>query len=214
FHEPETLPIEDFYFKYRMAKGIRPLPLPGGSTFQMATGTLPVPAEPTFADVVRSWTKLLTYLKPGETQTIEVDAPVGSLYRISDLLNNTVCVVMLGPALSEQKQHVQVALVDHKLRIVDKDVHPAKFEKPTFHYNIDQVCTLPGGKIVFELENRTSETSSVWMILVPQDVHPPRLEFEAFLSGKRLLTDPTFRELFGDEALDESQNIGIKNITF
>src|SRR5215472_5045021 len=199
FHEPDTLPIEDFYFKYRMAKGIRPLPLP---------------AEPALVDVLLSWTKLLTYLKPGERQTIELDAPIGSLYRISDLLNNTVCVVFLGPALSEQIQHVQVALIDHKLRIVDKDVQPARFESPTFHYNLEQVCTLPGGKIVFELENRTTETSSVWMILVPQDVHPPRLEFEAFLSGKRLLTDPTFRELFGDEALDESQNIGIKNITF
>src|ERR1700751_5301370 len=53
FHEPETLPIEDFYFKYRMAKGIRPLPLPGEPTFQMAKGTrpLPPPAEPTFNDV-------------------------------------------------------------------------------------------------------------------------------------------------------------------
>jgi len=214
FHEPETLPIEDFYFKYRMAKGIRPLPLPGEPTFQMTKGTRPVPAEPTFADVVLSWTKLLTYLKPGERQTIEVDAPIGSLYRISDLLNNTVCVVMLGPALSEQIQHVQIALIDHKLRIIDKDVQPAKFETPTFHYNIEQVCTLPGGKIVFELENRTAEMSSVWMILAPQNVHPPRLEFEAFLSGKRLLTNPTFRDLFGDEVLDESQNISIKNITF
>src|SRR6516165_8511998 len=54
FHEPDTLPIEDFYFKYRMAKGIRPLPLPGEPTFQMAKGTRPVPAEPTFADVVLS----------------------------------------------------------------------------------------------------------------------------------------------------------------
>jgi class 3 adenylate cyclase len=121
---------------------------------------------------------------------------------------------MLGPALSEQIQHVQVALIDHKLRFVDKDLLPARLETPTFHYNIEQVCNLPAGKIVFELENRTSERSSVWIILAPQNFHPPRLEFEAFLSGKRLLTDPTFRELFGDEALDESQNIGIKNITF
>jgi class 3 adenylate cyclase len=197
FHEPDTLPVEDFYFKYRMAKGIRPLPLP---------------AEPALVDVLLSWTKLLTYLKPGEKQTIELDAPIGSFYRISDLLNNTVCVVMLGPALSEQKQHVQVALTGQKLRIMDREVLPAK--PPAFHYNIEQVCTLPGGKIFFELENRTSERSSVWIILFPQDVHPPRLEFEAFLSGKRILTDPTFRELFGDEALGESQNIGIKNITF
>jgi hypothetical protein len=214
FHEPDTLPIEDFYFKYRMAKGIRPLPLPGEPTFQMAKGARPVPAEPTFADVVLSWTKLLTYLKPGERQTIEVDAPIGSLYRISDLLNNTACAVLLGPAFSEQTQHIQVALTGRKLRIVDKDVLPAKLETPNFDYNIEQVCNLPAGKIVFELENRTSERSSVWIILVPQDCHPPRLEFEAFLSGKRLLTDPTFRELFGDEALDESRNIGIKNITF
>ena len=84
FHEPDTLPIEDFYFKYRMSKGIRPLPLPG---------------EPTLNDILLSFTKLLTYLKAGERQTIEVDAPIGSFYRISDLLNNTVCVVNLGPAL-------------------------------------------------------------------------------------------------------------------
>src|SRR6516164_3012530 len=137
FHEPETLPIEDFYFKYRMAKGIRPLPLP---------------AEPALVDILLSWTKLLTYLKPGEKQTIELDAPIGSLYRISDLLNDTVCAVRLGPESSEQKQHVQVALIDHKLRIVDKEVPPAKLETATFNYNIEQVCTLPGGKIVFELE--------------------------------------------------------------
>jgi class 3 adenylate cyclase len=197
FHEPDTLPIEDFYFKYRMAKGIRPLPLP---------------AEPTVVDVLLSWTKLLTYLKPGEKQTIELDAPIGSFYRISDLLNNTLCVVMLGPALSEQKQHVRVALTGQKLRIMDREALPAK--PPAFHYNIEQVCTLPGGKIVFELENRTSERSSVWITLFPQDFHPPHLEFEAFLSGKRLLTDPTFRDLFGNEALDESQSISIKNITF
>jgi class 3 adenylate cyclase len=199
FHEPETLPIEDFYFKYRMAKGIRPLPLPG---------------EPTHTDLVVSWTKLLTYLKPGERQTIELEAPIGSFYQISDLLNNTICVVWLGPAFSEQIQHVQVALIDHKLRVVDKDVQPARFKTPTFYYNTEQVCTLPAGKIVFELENRTSKRSSIWIVLIPQDCHPPRLEFETFLSGKRLLTDPTFRDLFGDEALDESQNIGIKNITF
>jgi class 3 adenylate cyclase len=197
FHEPDTLPIEDFYFKYRMAKGIRPLPLP---------------AEPTVVDVLLSWTKLLIYLKPGEKQTIELDAPIGSFFRISDLLNNTICVVMLGPALSEQKQHVQIALTGQKLRIMDREVLPAK--PPAFHYNIEQVCTLPGGKIVFELENRTSERSSVWITLFPQDFQPPLLEFEAFLSGKRLLTDPTFRDLFGDEALDESQSISIKNITF
>jgi class 3 adenylate cyclase len=199
FHEPETLPIEDFYFKYRMSKGIRPLPLPG---------------EPTLNDILLSFTKLLTYLKAGERQTIEVDAPIGSFYRISDLLNNTVCVVNLGPALDEHIQQVQVALIDHKLRIADKEVLPVKLETPTAHFNYEQGCTLPGGKIVFELENRTSERSSVWIILLPQDLHPPRLEFEAFLSGKRLLTDSVFRDLFGDETLGESQNISVKNITF
>ena len=199
FHEPETLPIEDFYFKYRMSKGIRPLPLPG---------------EPTLNDILLSFTKLLTYLEAGERQTIELDAPIGSFYRISDLLNNTVCVVNLGPALDEHIQYVQVALIDHKLRIADKEVLPVKLETSTAHFNYEQGCTLPGGKIVFELENRTSERSSVWIILLPQDLHPPRLEFEAFLSGKRLLTDSVFRDLFGDEALDESQNISVKNITF
>jgi class 3 adenylate cyclase len=121
---------------------------------------------------------------------------------------------MLGPALSEQIQHVQVALIDHKLRFLDKDLLPARLEASTFHFNFEQVFNLPAGKIAFELENRTSERSSVWIVLAPQNLNPPRIEFEAFLSGKRLLTDPTFRELFGDEALDESQNIGIKNITF
>jgi len=123
FHEPETLPIEDFYFKYRMSKGIRPLPLPG---------------EPTLNDILLSCTKLLTYLEAGERQTIELDAPIGSFYRISDLLNNTVCVVNLGPALDEHTQQVQVALIDHKLRIADKEVLPVKLETPTAHYNYEQ----------------------------------------------------------------------------
>jgi class 3 adenylate cyclase len=123
-------------------------------------------------------------------------------------------VVNLGPALDEHIQQVQVALIDHKLRIADKEVLPVKLETPTAHFNYEQGCTLPGGKIVFELENRTSERSSVWIILLPQDLHPPLLEFETFLSGKRLLTDSAFRDLFGDETLGESQNISVKNITF
>ena len=199
FHDPDTLPIEDFYFKYRMSKGIRPLPWPG---------------EPTLNDILLSLTKLLTYLNAGEKRTIEVDAPIGSFFRISDLLNNTVCVANLGPGLSEHTQRVQVALIDDKLRIVDKEVLPTKLETPTFRYNYEQSFTMPGGKIVFELENRTSKRSSVWIILLPKDVIPPRLEFETFLSGKRLLTDSVFRDLFGDETLAESQNIGVKNITF
>ena len=123
---------EDFYFKYRMSKGIRPLPLPG---------------EPTLNDILLSFTKLLTYLKAGERQTIELDAPIGSFYRISDLLNNTVCVVNLGPALDEHIQQVQVTLIDHKLRIADKEVLPVKLETPTAHFNYQQGCTLQGVRL-------------------------------------------------------------------
>jgi hypothetical protein len=122
-----------------MSKGIRPLPLPG---------------KPTLNDILLSFTKLLTYLKPGERQTIELDAPIGSFYRISDLLNNTVCVVNLGPVLDEHIQQVQVALIDHQLRIAEKEVLPVKLETPTAHFNYQQCCTLPGGMIVYEAHGR------------------------------------------------------------
>jgi hypothetical protein len=52
FHEPETLPIEDFYFKYRMAKGIRPLPLTGGTCLGRRTAKLDKAA-----DLPQTWGK-------------------------------------------------------------------------------------------------------------------------------------------------------------
>jgi class 3 adenylate cyclase len=196
FHDPTSLAVEDFYFKYRMSKGIRPLP----------EGML-------FNDVLIGWTKLLTYLQPGEKRTIELEGQAGWMYRISDALNNTACVMWINPPSAQVPERVRVALSDGKLKVLDKPLGPPNLDTPAFKYTYDQGCILPSGSLLVEFENLTDRKGSVWVVGAPQELVPPRLEFEHYLSGKRLLNDQTFRELFGGEAIDPAESIAVKDIT-
>jgi class 3 adenylate cyclase len=197
YHEPASLSVEDYYFKYRMARDIRPLP--NGIVFH---------------DVLRSWTRLLTYLEPGERRTLRLEAPLGSFYRLTDLMHRSVCALI--PTSEPAETSVNIALGDRRLRVLDAQhaVAPYMLETPTFRYRYQDQCAVACGELTLEVENRATERASLWALLAPLDIHPPRLEFDNFLSGKRLAVNQTFYDLFGYDARLAAGPIRIRDVSF
>lgn len=197
FHDPSTLSVDDYYFKYRMSQEI--LPLPDGNYFN---------------DVLKSLTRLLAYLEPGERRTIDVEAPENWFYRLTDLTNETVCAAFPRDNTRDQRATLRAAVVDGRLQIDNFNPEARVLATPTFRYQYARCYDYSGGTVTFEIENRTTERASIWLVAAPNDIHPPRLEFDQYLSAKRVVTDPTFSELFGRETLAQSESIGVKDMTF
>src|SRR5574341_218786 len=61
FHNPETLSIEDYFYKYVFSEGAM---FPGGTKF---------------VDLVKKSVKIITYLEPGEKKRFELEIPSGFL---------------------------------------------------------------------------------------------------------------------------------------
>jgi class 3 adenylate cyclase len=197
FHDPETLSIEDYYLKYCFAQGIR-LP-PGG---------------PTFVDVVAFLTKLLTYLSPHEKRTVELDLPPG-LLQASDDSNNTSMTFFVNESPSADVQRVPIKLVGGKFQAIDRLLKPQDVQNGPVLFKFQQAGELTNGKVVFELENLMDKKSPIWMgHFPPSFTRTNPLQFEPFLSAKRLLTTQTFRDLFRSETVSSQEGIGVKEITF
>jgi class 3 adenylate cyclase len=71
--------------------------------------------------------------------------------------------------------------------------------------------TVPPGTVTFQISNTSSKRLAFGIIILPEGWERPTLHFAPFLSGKRLLTTQTFRDLFRSEVT--SEGLGVKDIT-
>jgi class 3 adenylate cyclase len=76
---------------------------------------------------------------------------------------------------------------------------------------------VPPGPVVFEVENTGAHRGALLLInwppaAVAKTVKPP-LDFGPFLSGGMLLTRQTFRRLFRSERVEDSEGLGVRQVT-
>lgn len=69
------------------------------------------------------------------------------------------------------------------------------------------------GKLQFTIENKTAEKASMMIISFPPGYVKARLVFDPFLSGKKLLSTQTFRDLFSSETIQGSDGFGVRDLT-
>lgn len=197
FHSPELLPIEAYFLLYRFARGVE---FPPGS--------------PSAQEVVAFLTKLLAYLGPHEKRTVELDLPAG-LLQASDMRNKSSMTFFINENPSTAVQHVPVKVVDGKFETAAPPLRPQEVQNGPVLFKFQQAGELGYGKVVFELENLMDKRSPIWMGHYPPGF--PRtipLHFAPFLSGKRLITTQTFRDLFRSETVPSQEGIGVQDITF
>jgi class 3 adenylate cyclase len=146
-----------------------------------------------FVDLVKKSVKIISYLEPRQGKKFELEIPPGFLVGC-DRLNH-------GEFFFDVKGEYKPEIQHFSFKLIDGQYEPGKGE-------------LTPGKYVFNFENQTNRRGAVLLIYKPYDFTPPGpLLYEPFLSGKRLLTTQTFRDLFRSEIVQGNEGIGVKDIT-
>jgi class 3 adenylate cyclase len=181
------LPVEDYYFKYHFTREARP-----------------EPDGPRFVDIVRGMTSALTYLEPGGLARLETNAEPGGLVA-HDAITASAFVYVVDPKV-EGRTPLQKLKMSAGVR------------------GIPTLVSIAPGPISFEVENDLGQKASMSLFFKPQRVldeaqavvaagGSPALVFDKFLSGRRLLTSPTFRAAFGSETIQSAEGLGVRDIS-
>lgn len=195
FRHPDTLSIEDYYRKYHFSKGV--LPHPSGYTY-----------EEIFAQI----TKLMTYVPPQESASLEVDLAPGML-QAKDLSNSASLVFFLGQP-TQTAPTVAFDLHEGEFRTGGQPAPIQKVDLPVAPFHLRVAGEVASGKILVEFTNLMEVRCPLWVLYYPADFESSFLKFEPFLSGKRLLTTQTFRDLFRTETIQADEGIAVQDITF
>ena len=151
-----------------------------------------MPNGPRFIDAAPGFIKALSWLGPGQKKRFEIESAGGSI-TFNDMMHHLSAAVTVNGAPAEKPQPVTVRLEGGKLVPGQAVVGP--------------------GTLVFTVENRDASRASMMILSLPQGFTRSRLVFEPFLSGKKLISIQTFRELFSTEVIQASEGIGVRDIT-
>src|SRR5258708_17193761 len=195
FHHPDTLPIEDFFMKYHWARGAS---FPDGQKLE---------------DFAVQITKHCVYLEPKETTTIELDLTSGVL-TTKDIINKTSLTFLITAEDNASAQTIPIKLIDGKFTATDRQLIALDVPSGASLLKLEQVGQVASGKGVVEVENLSDKRCTAWVVIYPPGFQLYPLKFEPFLSGKRLLTTQTFRDLFRSEVIQTEEGISVRDITF
>ncbi len=192
FRHPDTLSIEEYYFKYHQTKGVLD-DTPGGRP---------------------EMTKFLGYVEPGQSiSTDAILAPGVMLWR--DRAHIAQGVFFVGDEHTPSAQMIHVRLENGQFHAPNQVVlPPMDFEVGAFKRHLEAPMPVASGPAILSFENASDERSPLWVMNFPREGGSIPLRIAPFLSGKRLLTTQTFRELFRSETLQSEEGIGVTDITF
>lgn len=147
---------------------------------------------PTFPEVIRMIGKGLAYLPAGQTSSFSFSVTPGFLMGW-DLIHNRGFMFQVQEGAGTTA--VPIAFQDGQ-------------------YTPDNGVLAPG-TVTLNIENKTGERGSMFLMLMPPDHFQTKgpLVFDPFLTGRRLITNQTFRDLFRSETVGGNEGIGIKDTT-
>jgi class 3 adenylate cyclase len=156
-----------------------------------------LPGQPTrFLDVLRGLVRGLTFLPPGVTTTLRAELKPGALSGVNVQTQAAFALPVAGEPADEPTL----------LRIA--------YDGRRFSAALP---TLPPGPVVIEVENTGELRGSLVLINWPPEIvamtMKPALDFDPYVSGGTLLARQTFRRLFRSERVDESEGLGIRQVT-
>lgn len=147
-----------------------------------------------FVDVEISLTRAVVDLPPKDTVRIEVEVSEGTVLGVSLEGRAGILYPTEGsPAPNRREFHVI-------------------FGEKTRKHAMRKIAP---GPMAFAVENTTEERGTFCLAVLPPGMEPGHapIQYLPFLTGKRLLTTQTFRDLFRSEVIRASEGIGIRDVT-
>ncbi len=150
------------------------------------------PGGPRFTEVMTMIGRIFDFTAPGETKSWSFDATPGYLMGW-DLITNTGFMFQ-----------VQAGAASTSGALVLRDGKYAP-----------ENGLLAAGKVTISIHNDTPARGSIMVIQLAPDhfAQKRQMHFDPFLTGRRLLTSQTFRELYRTEVIGGSEGIGVKDTT-
>ncbi|HET6467304.1 MAG TPA: DUF5939 domain-containing protein [Geminicoccaceae bacterium] len=145
-----------------------------------------------WGELVDQLTRVVSYLPPGETVRLELTATRGFLLGYDTDSDASFVIAIAGEPMAEP-QTVRVQYLDGRCEPAGGKVRP--------------------GPVVLEITNATARRGLIGVGELPADFARCQLTYEPFLTGARLLTTQTFRDLFRAEVIRATEGIGVKDIT-
>ncbi len=202
YRHPEKLSAEDYLFRYYPAKGVMREPNLGANE-----------------DYLKKFMLVLRYLEPGETVKLDLDITPGMVYS-GDILHGSMVTFVAAPLPAGEAKTlpVHISFSSPEMKVSEPATAPLSLTIDTAHgeatYNMAHFAEVPAGRSQWVFENKTNERACISVFDAPPDITSTYVKVSSFLSGKRLLTSQTFRNLYRSEVIDANEGIGIRDITF
>jgi class 3 adenylate cyclase len=189
YHKPESLPAAQYLTNYAFAGRYVRGDVPAGSTCLSPR------------DVLERCTKACDFVPPGESRTFDLTigepGKAAGDYVINGIeaISGAQLLVQAGGRMVNEPQLVSVSLADD-----------------AWHYAGGKLALGPVRLVVRNDRERLAFVSNAVFAL--GEPHCSEiLEFEPYLSAKRLMTTQTFRDLFRTEVIKSTEGIGIRDIS-
>src|ERR1043165_643429 len=201
FRNREQLSAHDYVFRYRFTHGIKRQPVNCSNS-----------------EYFEKYTRTLAYLEPGEKIAVDVEINPGFAYG-GDVLRGNIVGFYVTPKVNEQgPPPVQVHFGLPDMKVAQPETAPLVLQLPTAHgtssFDLTHFAQVPAGISQWAFENHLTERACVWVLDAPEDITSTWMEIPHYLSGKRLFTSQTFRNLYRSEVIEADEGIGIREITF
>ncbi|MBX3062484.1 MAG: adenylate/guanylate cyclase domain-containing protein [Anaerolineae bacterium] len=194
FLHPESLSVEDYYLRYHFAKGFK------------------VPEGLTPATLIALLTKMFIDIEAQQKRSFDFELPVGR-FEVVDL-SHKLMLALFVKGQDVDTQSTQIQLSDGKFHVLNRETGPRYVISGVARLAFRQAGEMPPGKHSVEIENRMDERGRFWILQYPPTFENTYFEYEPFLSGKRLLTTQTFRNLFRTQVIDETEGIAVNDLTY
>jgi class 3 adenylate cyclase len=193
--EPESLPAADFYLKHQFAKGVI---FAGGHSLE---------------EVGAHLTRFMADVEPQAALDFELAAEPGTL-QVKDLRNKASSTFVLAPAAAGGPRRLAIDLEGGAFLANGARATPVTMNFRVAPFHIEMAGELAAGQLQVAFRNRMDKKSALWVMQFPPGFESDYVQFESFLSGKRLITTQTFRDLFRFETVPTTEGIDIKDVTF
>jgi class 3 adenylate cyclase len=151
-----------------------------------------LPGGARFVEELPKAVKGLSWVSPGQRRRLPLDVDEGSLV-FADLLHHQGASLAVSGARADREQRLTLSFEGGKLRLDRSVIAP--------------------GPLLLTIENTTAQRSPLVILGRPPASPRPPLAFPPFLSGRRLLSTQTFRDLFCGEVIRGTGGIAVRDLT-